>query len=299
MHLSVDQGQALARVFAALAEDHAEGEIRQHVGEALLRLLGADQFASFVWDDATARFGQPITINMDGANLDSYEQYFQFHDPITPQLQARRGPTLVNQVMPQRELMRTEFYNDFLSRDGLHFGVNLYACDGDSHIGDLRVWRARHRRDFDQDTLALLALIEPAFTQALKRARRQRLSRLPSMPVPILTSMPVPILTSMPTSRSTSKPAPVAAATLGLSPKEEAVARSVSDGLTDKEIARDLGIAFTTVRTHLARIYRKLGLSRRSQLVRLLYDAADGTTAPRVCPDLIPEDTGRTEVRSR
>jgi len=149
----------------------------------------------------------------------------------------------------------------------------------------------------------LLALIEPAFTQALKRARRQRLSRLPSVPVPILTSMltsmPTSMPTSMSTSRSTSKPALVAAATLGLSPKEEAVARSVSDGLTDKEIARDLGIAFTTVRTHLARIYRKLGLSRRSQLVRLLYDAADGTTAPRVCPDLIPEDTGRTEVRSR
>ena len=41
------------------------------------------------------------------ANLATYDAYYQYHDPITFKLQARREATLVTQVMPQRDLMRT------------------------------------------------------------------------------------------------------------------------------------------------------------------------------------------------
>src|SRR5690606_5974572 len=84
---------------------------------------------------------------------------------------ACRGPTLVAQVMPQPELVRTEFFNDFLYRDGLYWGVNLYAWDGDRNIGDMRIWRGRRRENFDADTLGILELIGPAFTAALRRAQ--------------------------------------------------------------------------------------------------------------------------------
>ncbi len=40
--------------------------------------------------------------------------------------------------MPQRELMRTGFFNDFLARDGLHRGINAYSYAGQRNIGDLR-----------------------------------------------------------------------------------------------------------------------------------------------------------------
>ena len=43
----------------------------------------------------------------------------------------RRSATLVDDVIARETLMRTEFYNDFLARDGLHHGLNMFIFDGD------------------------------------------------------------------------------------------------------------------------------------------------------------------------
>ena len=245
MYLTAAQLRALAQAFEALSEDYGEEQIRRNVGDALLRLLGADQFASFVWHDTDSRFMSRVAIHMDDTNLAGYEQYFQFRDPITPQLRVRRQPTLVNQILAQNELVKTEFYNDFLRKDGLYYGVNVYAYDGDTNIGDLRIWRSRRRSNFDADALRLLAMVQPAFTLALKRVRRKHLGVNSNVP---LLSPHGSLLT----------------------PKEWEIARRVCNGLPDKQIARDLGIEFTTVRTHLTRIYGKLGVNNRSQLIRQL-----------------------------
>jgi hypothetical protein len=157
----------LARIFGLLSEDLSERDVREAVGHHLLELLEADHYASFVWQDATGRFEKAVYLNMDPDNIAAYDRYYQQHDPITSKLQARREATLVTQVMPQRDLMRTEFFNDFLARDGLHWGVNAYSFVDGRNIGDVRIWRGRRRENFDGHTLELLRLIEPAFTGAL------------------------------------------------------------------------------------------------------------------------------------
>ena len=229
---------------ALLAEDYGEAEIRRRVGAELLGLLDADYFASFVWSPTSRRFDGRVAINMGDDNLVAYERYFQFHDPITYELQKRRGPTLVTQVMPQADLLRTEFYNDFLARDGLYHGVNLFAYAGDHNIGDLRIWRGRQRASFDRDTLTILSLIEPAFTRALARNGETTLTRNASQVEE--------------------------AALLGLSPRERAIARLICNGRSDKEIAQELDVAFSTVRTHLSRIFEKLNVHNRTQLAKRL-----------------------------
>lgn len=65
-----------------------------------------------------------------------------------------------------------------------------------------------------------------------------------------------------------------------LSEREGQVARRYVDGLSHKEIARDLGIAPATVRTHLNTIYRKLEVASRIELLRRL----DGERPPTVEP---------------
>src|SRR5580692_6885946 len=171
MYVTAAESRGLARIFGLLSEDLVERDVREAVGHHLLELLEADYYASFVWQDATRRFEKAAFLNMDPNNLANYDIYFQYRDPITFKLQARREATLVTQVMPQRDLMRTEFFNDFLARDGLHWGVNAYAYAGDRNIGDIRIWRGRSRENFDAHTLELLRLIEPAFTGALLRAQ--------------------------------------------------------------------------------------------------------------------------------
>jgi DNA-binding CsgD family transcriptional regulator len=59
-----------------------------------------------------------------------------------------------------------------------------------------------------------------------------------------------------------------------LSPREEDVLRWVAVGLRNAEVAERLSISEETVKTHLNRIFKKLGVRDRVELV--LYAARTG-----------------------
>jgi DNA-binding CsgD family transcriptional regulator len=60
-----------------------------------------------------------------------------------------------------------------------------------------------------------------------------------------------------------------------LSPREQEIARALALGKTFKSVAREYRIAISTVANHASRIYRKLGIYRREELVELLRRAVD------------------------
>jgi DNA-binding NarL/FixJ family response regulator len=59
----------------------------------------------------------------------------------------------------------------------------------------------------------------------------------------------------------------------GLTPTEERVASLVAQGLPNKRVAAELTVSVSAVERHLTRVYRKLGVHSRSELVRLLAQA--------------------------
>jgi DNA-binding CsgD family transcriptional regulator len=164
----------------------------------------------------------------------------------------------VNELVPQSELVRTEFYNDFLARDGLHYGLNLYVYDGDTNIGDIRIWRNRRRENFDSSDLEVLDLIRPHFCNSMRNVLR--LSRDASQTV---SARVAPIESEvLSIERLTS--------THGLTRREAQIALEIAYGKTDRAIAKTIGVAFSTVRTHVNHVYEKLGVSTRAALVRLI-----------------------------
>lgn len=252
MYLTSRELALLADVFKLLADRTLpEDVLRLEVGRRMLDLLRADFFGSYVWDDTQGVFANRVAINMSADNLGNYERYFQYRDVLTPRLQHQRAAVRVTDVMPHDELARTELFNDFLRRDGLHWGMNLFAWDGDTNIGDLRIWRGAHRENFSDRELAILDLIRPAFVAALARSR---------------------------SAAGIAKPTDGAALEMldggdpiaRLTRREREVVTLAAEGLLDKEIAQRLGISYTTVRTHLDRSFQKLGVSNRSRLARLL-----------------------------
>ena len=60
----------------------------------------------------------------------------------------------------------------------------------------------------------------------------------------------------------------------GLSERELSILRALSDGLSNKQIAKQLWVAEQTVKFHLTNIYRKLGVSTRTEAVRHAYTHA-------------------------
>ena len=90
MYVTAQESRALSHLFGLLAEDLAEREVRERIGHHLLELLSADYYASFVWDTPSRSFGSGVWLNMSPDNLARYDAYYQYHDPITLKLQARR-----------------------------------------------------------------------------------------------------------------------------------------------------------------------------------------------------------------
>jgi NarL family two-component system response regulator LiaR len=61
------------------------------------------------------------------------------------------------------------------------------------------------------------------------------------------------------------KPTPV------LTPREKEVATLAALGLTNEEIAKELGISVKTVKAHLSLVFQKLGVKRRSELAQMRF----------------------------
>jgi DNA-binding NarL/FixJ family response regulator len=57
----------------------------------------------------------------------------------------------------------------------------------------------------------------------------------------------------------------------GLTASEQRVLDALARGLTNKEIARELWLTEQTVKFHLTRIYRRLGVANRTEAVRCAY----------------------------
>jgi DNA-binding CsgD family transcriptional regulator len=56
-----------------------------------------------------------------------------------------------------------------------------------------------------------------------------------------------------------------------LSPRESQIARLIADGATNRLIASVLDISLWTVSTHIRRIFAKLGVNSRAEMVAQLF----------------------------
>ena len=247
MNLTAKESDIVFGIMSDLSYGHNSGELRLNVGRKLLELLNADYFASYVWNLGDRRFQSRVSINMSDRNLASYDSYFQFCDPITPLLQRCRKATCVTEIMPRRRLERTEFFNDFLARDGLYYGVNYYAYSVNRNIGDLRIWRGRAKEDFTRRDLEILDAVGPSFTSAMRRALVEESEAAGCLDL-------APAIDKM-------------ASDAGLTDREVEICTSALQGMSDREIASHFGISPATVRTHLKHVYEKTGISGRQQIL--------------------------------
>ncbi|NBC32930.1 MAG: response regulator [Alphaproteobacteria bacterium] len=68
------------------------------------------------------------------------------------------------------------------------------------------------------------------------------------------------------------EPETVSESSFGLTGREYQVLCCLADGLSNKEIARRLQIAEVTVKVHLGRVYRKIGVQNRANAMRFAWE---------------------------
>lgn len=256
MFLSAKERNKTMNVIKTLGQSLDSKAMRESSGYALLDLLQSDQFASFVWDEKQTIFKNGVSINMSSNNLSNYSNYFQKHDPITGKLMVRRHATMVNEVISQKALTNTEFYNDFLAKDGLHYGINLFAYENNKNIGDFRIWRRKGRSNFDEKSTYILDLIKPYFCNAMRNIKQHEnaLSMSPEQNI---------YIENLDTDMLMLK--------FSLTKREAQITLEIMQGLKDEGIASKLHIAYSTLRTHIKHIYTKLNVNNRPCLIQRVF----------------------------
>lgn len=76
---------------------------------------------------------------------------------------------------------------------------------------------------------------------------------------------------------------PQVAASLRLTAQQRRVVELLLTGKRDKQIASELGIAFATVRTHLDRIFARVGVADRVELILKVFATARVVRAGAAC----------------
>ena len=219
----------IAEIVWQLCEYRGKPEARAAVLPLVSQLVGAEYAASFIWDERANRSARRCSVNIDDRWLDAYDSYFHEIDLVTPVLRSVALATRVDRVIQRSHLVHSEFYRDFLQPAGMHHGINVYFTDQGRDLGDFRLWRSPNDRPFAEREECILNELTPYFVKSLALG---------------------------------------SACQAKLSKRESDVARLVASGASDKEVARQLGIAFTTVRTHLNSAMDKLDCANRTQLSR-------------------------------
>ncbi|MCE1114443.1 MULTISPECIES: helix-turn-helix transcriptional regulator [Pseudomonas] len=167
-----------------------------------------------------------------------YLQHYRAYDPLQPSRCLAIGTPVVSlrQGLAHLPEAQGNTYRGFLARHQVVDVVEIIAQVGGRPLAGVSLLRCASQGEFRPDEL-------------------QRLLPLHGLMQLAVASQP-----------SAQRPAAVE-----LTPRERQIAELLRQGHSNKLIARALEVGLPTVKTHLINLFRKLGVSNRTELVALLY----------------------------
>lgn len=227
-----------------LAAREASERLKAHALSALTALAPAT-LAWYVGVDRRHRSQQAIVLPGGGSRTEPHELWRRYlatvaeEDPFTPSRVKAYGVTVLS--LKDFEPECSAIYRAFLAEHGLADRADVYLYNAGTIVGQFALLRTPELPPFASEDLAALRRMQPLLEHAFA-----------------CTLDP-----ELPTLRP-------ALAESGLSEREMDVAELVARGATNGEIARSLHIAEATVKTHLTRVYSKVGVRTRTQLALAL-----------------------------
>lgn len=211
-------------------------EVAGHCLQAFTQLVPASQAAFYCVD----RQLQARDFRLHGMSgemhrdyLDNYRQF----DPLQPRNCLSSGLAVVplGFAMARQPRRDNHRYRDFLLRYGVVDVVEILA----------------HRAGQPQAAISLLRTAEQGVFTNDQLARLNALQSL--LQLAVANMQPVEDLLT------------------GLTPKERQIALLLRQGASNKQLAQALEIGLPTIKTHLINLFRKTGVSSRTELVGTLF----------------------------
>lgn len=233
----------LQYLFGAIASARNERELRLAVMDTVGEHFGVQRWGISLFNDQSAL----ATVDVHGVSDTFVEQYQKIGrevDPLLHYVVKRHAPVHEELVLPPGGWKQCELYQRCCSQYA-HAHVMTGPIVGDGRlIGTINFARVSGTPSFNADDLADLGAVCTHFSAKLATLRAQPKSR----------------------------DAIYRISTTSLTPRELQIAHLVAQGLTNAEIGVQLWITENSVKQALKRIFRKLDVSTRAQMVAVLQD---------------------------
>jgi DNA-binding CsgD family transcriptional regulator len=237
---------------------------------AICRYFGAISAGFSVYDQAGERIRHSLFTGMTGDPEPGWEMLQEIiRDPAALMLTRRRLdlPHRLTDAIPGPRLRSMSWYRGQVAL-GVGGGL-LQDLDVDGTRVRLFIMRQMEQADFSAQQLDMMALV----SRHLVRALRQDPSRLLASEgsAGTVTLFHGTTESAKPTRHAHSLQTHLRSA-FELTPTEARVAVALSEGKTRLAVAELLGISINTIKTHVRRLYPKLGVTRHGELVRQMND---------------------------
>ncbi|HAA42298.1 LuxR C-terminal-related transcriptional regulator [Pseudomonas marginalis] len=211
-------------------------EVAGHCLQAFTQLVPASQAAFYCVDrqlQARDFRLQGMSGEMHRDYLDNYRQF----DPLRPRNCLSSGLAVVplGFAMARQPLRDSRRYQDFLQRYGVVDVVEIVAHRADQPQAAISLLRTAEQGVFTPDQLAQLNALQALLQMAVANMQ------------------------------------PCDDALAGLTPKERQIAWLLRQGASNKQLALELDVGLPTIKTHLIHLFRKTGVSSRTELVAALF----------------------------
>ncbi len=228
------------------SQDPAGSSSDPRVAEVQCFALGALRASSciFYWTDGSLEMQDSDRFGMSEGMFQAYRDGMEKLDPLNVARLVQSGKR-VSTVRADRNLATAgdfDRYECYLNDGGIQDVIDLMFWHGDLAFAGLGILKSHGDPPICSDTLALAA--------TMQRYIECTFTRHPRMQDRILR-------------RDLER-------SYNLTPREIEVCNLVRRGCTNFDVAEELGIGLATVKTHVTRIFDKVGVENRTSLVARL-----------------------------
>jgi DNA-binding CsgD family transcriptional regulator len=232
---------SLHAVFHAIASARDEQELRRRFIDTAGEYFGVQRWGIYLLDDQS-RLAQIDVQGVPDVFVECYEQVGRAVDPVLRYVTERHAPAHEELVLPPGGWKQCELYQHCCAYYDHEHIMTGPIVGGGRLIGTVHFARISSTPAFTAEELTSLSALCLHISTCLATLRTQ-----PTRFTPLLATC--------------------------LTPRELQIAELVAQGLTNAEIGAALWISPNSVKQALKRMFRKLDVSARAQMVARLQDS--------------------------
>ncbi len=240
--------------------------------DKLIHLVPYDNAAFFLVAPGTEAFTEPLLYGLDRYSFQQYQAYYEERDEYKKAVFSQDIIPPVDRCsdyMDYQLWQKNEHRSDFLLPQGIYHMAGVQILQNDRLLGEISLHRKASSPDFSDREMYILQMLHSHINSVFTGlASTNSEYGLPDGEAAVsINPGPSDLLSDLtPESRATA-----ASSNKSLTRRERDIVSLIAQGKTNQEIARQLYISENTVKTYIKRLFVKLGVKSRTELVFAIY----------------------------